>query len=145
MELAPHCYCTLLQANDGANTDSLQVRVVVQDINDCDPDFVEDEYRFNINENLPRGSSVGSVRATDCDEGRNSVLRYTIAGGSVGVFQLDCKGEPLDDADIIIFHVVSVVSGVITILTALDFEQASSYTLTVIATDMGLPNPRSGI
>ena len=83
----------VLQANDGAldAVDDLIVRVLVEDINDCDPDFVVDEYRFRINENLPTGSNVGSVMATDCDEGRNSELRYTIAAGNIGVFQLDCK------------------------------------------------------
>lgn len=39
---------------------------------------------------------------------------------------------------------VAVETGVITTLTALDFEQASNYSLTVRATDMGLPTPRYG-
>ena len=38
-----------------------------------------------------------------------------------------------------------VESGVITTLTGLDFELASSYVLTVEATDMGTPSPRSGM
>ena len=71
----------------------MNVRVMVLDINDCDPTFVEDEYSVSISENLPSGSSVATVMATDCDEGRNSELRYAITGGSVGVFQLDCKNR----------------------------------------------------
>ncbi len=65
------------------------VRVIVQDINDCEPTFVEEAYSVDINENLPRGSSVASVRAEDCDEGANAVLRYTVERGDVGVFEVD--------------------------------------------------------
>lgn len=63
----------------------------MQDINDCVPTFVEDEYRVDISENLPIGSRVAVVSATDCDAGTNAQLRYSIAAGSLGVFQLDCK------------------------------------------------------
>lgn len=80
-----------MQATDGVGSDTIAVRVTVQDVNDCQPMFVEAEYRVDINENLPVGSRVGSVRATDCDEGANAVLRYSIAGGDVGVFELDCE------------------------------------------------------
>ena len=78
-----------LQASDGVGSDTISVRVDVLDVNDCQPTFVQPEYRVNINENIPQGSSVSSVRATDCDEGDNAVLRYSIAGGDVGIFELD--------------------------------------------------------
>lgn len=79
------------QATDGVNSDTITVRVVVQDINDCAPTFTEDDYRFSILENLPSGSSVAAVSATDCDVGTNAELRYSITAGSLGVFQLNCK------------------------------------------------------
>lgn len=72
-------------------SDTATVRVNVLDTNDCEPRFVEDSFEFEILENLPAGTSVGRVLATDCDEGSNAVLRYSIAAGSLGVFQLDCK------------------------------------------------------
>lgn len=80
-----------MQATDGVGSDTIAVRVTVQDINDCQPMFVEEEYRVAISENLPSGSSVASVRATDCDEGANAVLRYSITSGDVGIFELDCE------------------------------------------------------
>ena len=39
----------------------------------------------------------------------------------------------------------AVISGVITTLTPLDFEQTPRYSLTVTATDMGSPNPSSSM
>ena len=81
----------LSQASDGVGTDTIAVRVTVQDVNDCPPMFVDEVYRVEINENVPQGSSVASVRATDCDDGANAVLRYSIIGGDVGVFELNCE------------------------------------------------------
>lgn len=46
---------------------------------------------MDIIENLPSGSSVAAVAATDCDVGANAELRYSIVAGSLGVLQLDCK------------------------------------------------------
>jgi hypothetical protein len=80
-----------VQVTDGVGTDTVDVIVDVLDINDCQPTFVEQEYRVNINENLPQGSSVASVRATDCDLGDNAVVRYSIADGDVGIFELNCE------------------------------------------------------
>lgn len=73
------------------NRDTISVIVTVEDVNDCDPTFVEDVYRVNINENVPIGSRVAAVRATDCDEGDNALLRYTIQQGDIAVFELNCK------------------------------------------------------
>lgn len=69
----------------------MPVVLTVLDVNDCQPDFSEEEYTFDISESLPSGSSVGTVMATDCDQDDNAALRYTIADGDFGVFELDCK------------------------------------------------------
>ena len=61
------------------------------DINDCDPTFIEDEYSVPIIENTPAGTRVATVAATDCDDGLNAELRYTITAGTLGTFSLDCK------------------------------------------------------
>lgn len=81
---------SVLQATDGVGSASTIVQVTVLDINDCQPTFDQGMYTVDISENLPTGSSVTSVGATDCDEGDNAELRYSISGGDVGVFQLGC-------------------------------------------------------
>lgn len=144
------CVVSSVQVSDGVFVDTTTVRVTVEDTNDCDPTFTLASYAFSFLENLPAGTSVGSVRATDCDEGSNADIRYSITGGSLSVFQLDCECDHIETFEqhmttCYYFAVVAVVSGVITTLNALDFEQNSRYGLTITATDMGSPNPRSSM
>lgn len=71
---------TVLATDNGspAATASASVLVTVLDDNDNDPHFERDFYGFELIENLPSGTLVGSVSATDPDLGKNSLLRYTV-------------------------------------------------------------------
>lgn len=61
-----------------AATASTSVLVTVLDDNDNDPRFERDFYGFELLENLPSGTLVGSVSASDPDLGKNSLLRYAV-------------------------------------------------------------------
>lgn len=54
------------------------VAINVLDANDNDPKFSKQDYEFSIEENLPRGTVVGSVKATDEDLASNAALRYSL-------------------------------------------------------------------
>lgn len=71
---------TVLATDNGspAATASASVLVTVLDDNDNDPRFERDFYGFELLENLPAGTIVGSVSATDPDLGKNSLLRYSV-------------------------------------------------------------------
>lgn len=71
---------TVLATDNGspAATASASVVVTVLDDNDNDPRFERDFYGFELLENLPSGTLVGSVSATDSDLGKNSLLRYAV-------------------------------------------------------------------
>lgn len=71
---------TVLATDNGspAATASASVLVTVLDDNDNDPRFEKDFYGFELLENLPSGTAVGSVSATDSDLGKNSLLRYAV-------------------------------------------------------------------
>ena len=86
-------YEIIVQASDdgGLAVNSSRVVVNVEDINDCTPTFSRPVYNVNILENLQPGASVATVIATDCDIGNNGVVQYSVVGGDLGVFQLDCK------------------------------------------------------
>ena len=84
-------YNLTVQASDGTLADTSQVIVNVEDINDCDPMFDQSSYTVPVLENRPAGSSITTVRATDCDIGNNALLQYTIVAGDVGVFSLDSE------------------------------------------------------
>lgn len=71
---------TVLATDNGspAATASASVLVMVLDDNDNDPQFEKDFYGFELLENLPSGTLVGSVSAIDPDIGKNSLLRYAV-------------------------------------------------------------------
>ena len=51
------------------------MRVIVQDVNDHSPEFERKAYHALVQENLPAGTSVIQLRATDKDAGDNSKIR----------------------------------------------------------------------
>ncbi|XP_015437598.1 PREDICTED: protein dachsous [Dufourea novaeangliae] len=71
---------TVLATDNGspAATASASVLVTVLDDNDNDPRFERDFYGFELLENLPSGTLVGSVSASDSDLGKNALLRYAV-------------------------------------------------------------------
>uniref|UniRef100_A0A8V5GKM8 Uncharacterized protein n=1 Tax=Melopsittacus undulatus TaxID=13146 RepID=A0A8V5GKM8_MELUD len=99
-----------------------QIHVVVLDVNDNAPVFMQDRYIAQILENAPEGSIVLKVVATDQDEGVNGEISYQFsqAGGqSYSAFNIDA------------------VSGEIKLTKPLDFEAAEKHELKIRATDGG--------
>ena len=80
------------------------------------PEFGAATYEFSVPEDAATGTAVGTVSATDPDDG--DTVAYSItAGNGDGKFAIDGSG------------------GSITVAAALDYETTSSYTLTVQASD----------
>ncbi|EZA48523.1 Cadherin-related tumor suppressor [Ooceraea biroi] len=79
----------------------------VTDTNDNAPTFQSTAYSFDVPENVPRGSRVGQVVATDADaDGPNSQLSYVlISDWANDVFSLNPS------------------TGVFTLTASLDYEQ----------------------
>jgi len=105
-------YSINVRVSDGSLSDSQDITVSINDINDESPIFTSLS-SFSINENQ---TAVGSIAATDADAG-DSIL-YAITGGS--------------DSDS--FKVTSE-DGLLAFKTAPDFETQSSFSLEVTATD----------
>ncbi|XP_023773524.1 protocadherin gamma-A7-like, partial [Cyanistes caeruleus] len=115
----------LLRAMDGgdpARTGTARIRVTVVDTNDNAPVFSQAEYTVRVPEDVPVGSVLVTVTATDADEGLNGHVKYSIqqiSEKASHIFQLDSeKGE-------------------ITLLQSLDFEKGDFYKLEVEAHDGG--------
>ncbi|XP_046545181.1 protocadherin Fat 4-like [Haliotis rubra] len=105
-------------------TASVTTTIVIDDINDNNPIFKQSQYTFNIAENVPLGSSVGTVEATDKDSLINAALTYEIVvfwTGEASHFVLDLS------------------SGVITTAGNLDRETINTYSLRCRAKDGGTP------
>ena len=105
-----------------AKTGSALVIITVDDSNDERPVFQQSVYLFNISENEPIGSSVGTVTAIDRDSSLHNAFIYSFSSGQV-----------LTDRFSIDPH-----SGMIVTRRPLDREQQSVYHLTVMAKDQKL-------
>ncbi|XP_058278498.1 protocadherin gamma-A2-like [Hirundo rustica] len=115
----------VLRASDGgdpARTGTARIRVTVVDVNDNAPVFSQAEYTVRVPEDVPVGSVLVTVTATDADEGLYGLVKYSIEKMSEKasqIFQLD--GD----------------TGAISLLQSLDFEEDDSYELGVQAHDGG--------
>ncbi|CAM5160472.1 unnamed protein product [Natator depressus] len=113
----------ILTATDGGDpvrSGTAQIRVIVLDSNDKAPVFSQPVYRVNIWENVPEGSPVVTVKATDPDEGVNKEVKYSfqkITDKASKKLQLDSN------------------TGDVTIVGNLDFEEAALYEIEVQAHD----------
>ncbi|XP_032929348.1 protocadherin gamma-A10-like [Catharus ustulatus] len=115
----------VLRASDGgdpARTGTARIRVTVLDANDNAPVFSQAEYTVRLPEDVPVGSTLTTVRATDADEGLYGEIKYSfkkITEKSSQTFRLDSD------------------TGAISLLRSLDFEKSDSYELEVQADDGG--------
>ncbi|XP_066128864.1 protocadherin gamma-B3 isoform X14 [Saccopteryx bilineata] len=119
------CHHLVLTAVDGgepARSCTTQIKVVVADANDNPPVFTQDVYRVSVPENLPVGSSVLRVLATDLDEGINAEITYAIINVDKAVRQL---------------FKLNSKTGELYTWGGLDFEEREHYTIGVEAKDGG--------
>ncbi|KAM4697236.1 protocadherin-16 [Discoglossus pictus] len=109
------------------------VQILVMDVNDHAPTFPQSQYTASIPENLPLGSTILIMEATDADLSQeNSGLDYTILSGNTGnAFQVQ-TGLRLWNG-----HFQRI--GSIILADPLDFETIAFYNLTLGASDRGLP------
>ncbi|NWI90967.1 PCDG7 protein, partial [Pitta sordida] len=115
----------VLKASDGgdpARTGTARIRVTVLDVNDNAPVFSQAEYAVRVPEDVPVGSTLVTVTATDMDVGLNGHVKYSF--------------HKISDRESELFHLDSE-TGEITIKDHLDFEEISSHKLEVQARDGG--------
>ncbi|XP_042636639.1 protocadherin gamma-A5-like [Orycteropus afer afer] len=115
----------LLTAVDGGNpilSGTTHIRVMVLDANDNAPVFTRPEYTVNVPEDIPVGTRLLTLTATDPDEGVNGKLTYSFRNEEDKIsetFQLDSS------------------LGEISTLQPLDYEDSSFYLMEVEAQDGG--------
>jgi len=111
---------TVKLTDDGVPRMSAEVSFFVEilDVNNKRPQFPSETYMFSLAENLPVGSSVGRVYASDADNGENGTIIYTIVDQFTN-FSIDPR------------------SGEIRNLVVFDREMRENYTILVSAHDNG--------
>ncbi|NXC57260.1 PCDGH protein, partial [Aleadryas rufinucha] len=113
---------TAVDSGDPAKSGAVQIRVNVTDANDNPPVFSKVIYEARVAENLPAGSLVLRVRATDADSGSNGRVFYSFGN--------------VPDSIRALFAVDSE-SGEIRTVGPLDFEEKRIYIFVLEATDGG--------
>uniref|UniRef100_A0A673FLZ2 Cadherin domain-containing protein n=1 Tax=Sinocyclocheilus rhinocerous TaxID=307959 RepID=A0A673FLZ2_9TELE len=107
-----------VSATDGgwiAKTSYVTVNVLVTDVNDNPPVFDPVEYFPVVQENVPSGTTVVKMNATDKDSGPNALMAYVIQSSDSDLFIIDPN------------------TGIITTQGFLDYEAKQVYHLTVKA------------
>ncbi|XP_076411163.1 protocadherin beta-14 isoform X1 [Peromyscus maniculatus bairdii] len=113
---------TALDGGSPPKTGTTQVLIVVLDINDNAPEFAQERYEVQVQENSPVGSLVITASARDLDAGTHGELSYSL-------FQ--CSNEVLRAFEI------NTDTGEIRIRRLLDFEEIQSYRMEIQASDGG--------
>ncbi|XP_032929423.1 protocadherin beta-15-like [Catharus ustulatus] len=117
-----HFRLTAVDGGSPPRSGTTEVKIIVLDVNDNAPVFTQEEYIGNVLENMPEGSVVLNVLATDQDAGVNGDIIYQLSqvvGQSDSAFVIDPR------------------TGEIKITKPLDFEAAHTHELSVRATDGG--------
>ncbi|XP_059030832.1 protocadherin gamma-A2 isoform X7 [Mustela lutreola] len=115
-----HLVLVALDGGSPVRSGTSCIRVTVLDVNDNAPVFTQPEYRVSVPENIPVGTRILTVTATDTDEGYNAQVAY---------YQEKNPGETSQ-----VFELEST-SGEITITKSLDFEDAKVHEIDIEAQD----------
>ncbi|XP_058398606.1 protocadherin gamma-A6 isoform X6 [Diceros bicornis minor] len=111
---------TAMDGGDPVRSGVARILVTVLDANDNAPVFTQPIYRVSVPENLPVGSPVLSVNATDQDEGVHAEVTYSFVRITAKIAKIFC---------------LNVLTGEISTSANLDYEDSSFYELDVEARD----------
>uniref|UniRef100_A0A8C2J8P1 Cadherin domain-containing protein n=1 Tax=Cyprinus carpio TaxID=7962 RepID=A0A8C2J8P1_CYPCA len=117
-----------LTAIDGGNpqrSGTLNITILVLDVNDNRPVFSQDVYSTTLHENVQIGTLVMKILASDSDDGPNGEVSYTFGGDNKqNMFQI---------------FTLDRLTGVIHVIGEVDFEKTNVYKLDIQASDNGQP------
>ena len=108
-------------------SDMADVTVLVQDVNDNPPQFINSSQTVTINDLTPTGTNIASVLCTDNDIGTNAEISYRIlpaADTPMGLFRVSDGGNVTVSRDL---HLP-------------DFVLSAQYNLTIQCSDNGQPS-----
>lgn len=120
-------YELLVRATDSVSGvfAEVPVSIVLQDINDCPPEFSQESYNVSITEATQIGSSILTVIAYDNDTGINQQIIYSIEK---------------DSSNATDYFYIDENEGTVYLKQFLDHEEMHSHHFVVVATDKGVPS-----
>ncbi|XP_030595807.1 protocadherin alpha-3-like isoform X23 [Archocentrus centrarchus] len=116
----------ILTALDGGKppkSGNMSILVNVLDVNDNAPVFSKDVYSVTLNENVPVGTLIIQVNATDLDDGTNGDVVYSFSNSmNQNIFNL------ID---------INPLTGELTVKGLIDYEEQDGYEIEIRASDKG--------
>ena len=115
-------YQCILHVSDTNGEEELQIKIIVDDVNDQSPIFDKEKYSIELSENTLINSTILHVHASDGDIGLNSRIIYDFTDASKQfqmIFSIDNQ------------------TGLVRLRSLLDYEQRSSYIFYIEARDCG--------
>nr|XP_012788783.1 unnamed protein product [Sorex araneus] len=119
-EAAHHLVLTAFDGGEQSHSGTAKIHVTVMDVNDNAPIFTQSQYHVSVQENLPVGSRLLTVKATDPDDSANGEVTYSFRKVRDKISQL--------------FQLNSL-TGDITLSGNLDYEDSGFYDIDVEAHD----------
>ncbi|XP_070769932.1 protocadherin alpha-8-like [Enoplosus armatus] len=116
-------FLTAIDGGKPSKSGSAEITVDVLDVNDNMPVFNEDTYSVLLEENVPIGTTIIKVNASDLDEGSNSEIMYSL-------------GKNVNSRIRELFR-VDPNTGEIIVQDLIDFELEESYEIDIQASDKG--------
>ncbi|XP_068182502.1 protocadherin alpha-8-like [Antennarius striatus] len=116
----------VLTAQDGGKppkSGNMNILINVLDVNDNAPVFTEDVYSVMLNENVPVGTTVIQVNATDLDDGLNGEVIYSFSNSM--------------NQNVLNLFNVNPSTGQVTIKSSIDYEEEDQYVIEIEASDKG--------
>lgn len=107
--------------SNNPQSSAVVVRVELTDVNDNSPQWHKDPITITVPESAAVGSSVWNFSASDADEGSNGELRYSLVEVWPQTPHVQFSVDPL--------------TGTLSLVSPLDFELSSVFTLVVRVTD----------
>ncbi|KAM4868507.1 protocadherin gamma-A8-like [Urocitellus parryii] len=121
-EAIHHLVLTASDGGDPRRSSTVRIQVTVLDTNDNAPVFAQPIYRAKVLENVPPGTLLLTVRASDADEGANGKVAY--------------KFRKINEKQSPIFQ-LNENTGEIFVAKSLDYEECSFYEMEIQAEDVG--------
>lgn len=107
-------------ATEHDRTVTASITIKVLDVNDNDPTFDKNIYRYNVPEQADIGTVIGEITVTDADKEENGMVSLSIT-----------KGNNL--------NVLAIKQNLLYVNGILDFETINEYLLELEARDGGIP------
>uniref|UniRef100_A0A671THD5 FAT atypical cadherin 3a n=1 Tax=Sparus aurata TaxID=8175 RepID=A0A671THD5_SPAAU len=126
-EITPS-YRLVAQATDGGGRGCrAEVQLIVTDVNDNPPIFTQSQYTASVYEDTATRALLTRIQAIDPDEGPGRMVTYSLTDSAGGSFSID------------------KFSGIVVLERILDREVQPAYQITVLASDLGSPQPLSSL